>query len=174
MNCKYGDPVTGSHIDHPIIALVYCYTNTHGEQWASVDCFPAGDIEESLHEMALENASSFGSDQICQNCNECGDNCDCEESDTVENPDVGATAYRWQFTRSYAHVNGSHGEDEVYKHLLELGIVQRFDNELHVYQKPLELACYFPTDNRALEYERFEQVIRSESELYGDAVIRYF
>lgn len=170
---KYGDVVTGSHIDHPIIALVYCYTNTHGEQWASVEHFFAGDIETPLHEMAMENASSFSNHEICQNCDESANDCECDDSNLVENPDVGATAYRWQFTKSYQFVNGGHGEDEVYKALLELGIVQPFDNELHVYQKALENACYFPKENRALEYERFEQVLRSESELYGDAIIRY-
>lgn len=173
MSHKYGDPVNSSVIDHPIIALVYCYTGTSGEQWASVEHFFAGDIETALHDLAMENASSFGSHEVCNNCGEGSDNCDCEDSDTSENPDVGAMAYRWQFTQSYQFVNGGHGEDEVYKALLELGIVQRFEHELQVYQKALENACYFPAENRALEYQRFEQVLRCESELFGDAVIRY-
>lgn len=163
---KYGK-IIPDRIDHPVIALVLCTTGTYGEQWNSVECFPAGDIETPLHEMAMENASSFGSDWL--------------EEDDCENPDVGAQAYRWQFTKSYAHVNGGHGEDEVYKYLLELNIIKVVNNFIKVDQKALEKACYFPPDKacyfpqdtRLLDYLRFEQVCRHESKQFEHAIFLY-
>lgn len=160
-------------LTHPVIALVTVETGCPGESWTSVEyfCFAecngkaVGNIDDVLHEMAVQNAEMFGSHELCGDCGEDTSNCDCDDSSFHPNENVCATAYRYQLSKSSQYVNGGSDDHTIYKHLLESGAVKLERDNFLVNQRLLEQLLEFPDSNKRNEYQEFYNLMRTESEL---------
>ena len=109
---------------HDMIILVDCHTGYCGEGNTEEYFVPAGtDLDALAHEMAIDNASRFGSDGYE----------DEETGEWYENENVYASLYHYQLSKSGTYVNGGDPINSVMKLIIKYDCRQQevifFDDE---------------------------------------------
>lgn len=143
-NEKYGFSLESmSKAKHDMIVLVDCHTGYCGEG-NTEECFVhAGtDLDSFAHEMAIDNASRFGSDGY-------------EDEGTgewIENENVYASLYHYQLSKSGTYVNGGDPINSVMKLIIKYGGVEIVDNRAILYANRLKQLVYIPDSTRWDEY----------------------
>lgn len=141
---KYGLPLESmGKAKHDMIVLVDCHTGYCGEGNTEEYFIPAGeDLDAFALEMAIDNASRFGSDGYE----------DEETGEWIENENVYASLYHYQLSKSGTYVNGGDPINSVMKLIIKYGGVEIVDNRAILYANRLKQLVYIPDSTRWDEY----------------------